>query len=313
MRRMVMLSILWALMTLGPSAFSSGADGQATLPGTDRLTITIDDPSQEAVVNTSEKADVVFHGNVTVDGIRGERIIVTLTPQVNQGWPCSIDPSTMTIRDNAPNPIVMKVTVPENSLAAHAGILTVEGVARGGGLTTTANATAIITIRPYYRVMIETEGGAKNEVSVGTAAEFNLRIWNYGNAVDNITLEIVDLKGLRDKGWEIRFNVTVIEKVDVSDKGLVKLTAIPPRDLAPYKNEPTIITVKAESRGASSQGGAMSQSVNVTVHQKGFNATGVTVVIMVIAAIISGLVFVLRKRRMRRARLSTKDAGGPTG
>jgi hypothetical protein len=292
-------------------ALSFRADGQATFPGPDRLTITIDNPSQEAIVNASTKDEVAFFGNVTVDAVRGERIVVSLSPSVSTGWASSISPATMDVRDSNPNPFVVKVTVLESSLASEIGTLTIEGDARGGGLTTSANATAIITVRPYYRVMIEADGGAKKEVSPGGTAEFNLFIWNYGNAFDNLTLNIVNLKELRDMGWEARFNVTIIENVNVSDKGLVKLTVVPPHDLAPYKDESTTITIRVESQQASTQGSAVSQSLNVIVHQKGSNGTGLTTAIIISAAIVSAIAMVLRKRRMRRARLIQKHAGGP--
>jgi len=279
------------------------------LPGPDRLSLELDYSTAEAVVSPSEKGTAVFTGNVTVDAIRGERIVVGLTSWVSAGWQSSCIPSSLVINDNDPHPFVVNVTVPENERAAVIGNLTIEGQSRGGGIVTTANVTATITVKPYYRVMIDKEGSALREVPPGGKAEFTLKVWNVGNAIDSYSLELTNNKELRDKGWDISINVTLTPKLDVGRFQLFMLTAKAPSDLAPYKNEPTGIDIKASS---TETGGTVSQSIQVRVVQKGVNATNTTAIVMIIAVVMTALVLLVIWRRRRRARLHVfrKDDGG---
>jgi len=309
MRQAMYLSILLVLASMGPAAIPPVAVGHGASPGLDRMTITIDDPSKEAVVGGDTKAEMVFYGNVTVDAITGERIVVTLVPNVNQGWPSSVDPATMTIWNKNPVAFTAKVEVPEYSLACNIGNLTVNGTARGGGLVTYANATARITVRPFYRMMAEAEGGLSRKISPGGTAEFNLKVWNYGNAVDTMTISIANQNALEAKGWETRFNVTRLENVNAAEAGLVLLTVVPPKDNTPYKDEVMTITIKVESQGAIAQGNSTGYSRDVKVHVKGSSAANITWIVVVAIVVAAALVVVIRKIRRRRASPGN-DTGG---
>jgi len=311
MSRTNAMSILLMLLTVGPVAVTPFATGHGTLPGPDRMTITIDEPSKEVNGSESEKTDVLFYGNVTVNAIPGERVAVTLVAEVNMGWPCSIDPHDITVRDNIPVPFTVNVSVHENWLAGHPGILNVSGTSRGGGITTYANALAIITIRPYYRTILEAEGSASRTVSPGNTAEFIIRVWSYGNSVDNKTIGIANQNELRSRGWETRVNVTRLENLRPTDYGRVALTVIPPKDIAPYKDEVMTITLRVESEGASSQGNSTYSSYDVKVHVKGASPINITWIAVLVVVVVLALAVFLRKRRMRRAPLARNGTGGP--
>lgn len=309
MRCVSVIVFLLMLLGLGPITSMGPTGAPASLPGPDRLSITLDYDTAEADVGSSEKGTAVFTGNVTVDAIRGERIAVDLISSVSAGWVSATTPHEMVINDNDPHPFVVEVTVPENQPSDVVGNLTIEGRAKGGGIVTTANVTATVTVKPYYRVMIDKEGSALKEVPPGGKAEFILQVWNVGNAMDSYSLEVINNKELRDKGWDISINVTLTPKLDIGRVQLVMLTAKAPSDLAPYKNEPTGIDFKASS---TESGGTVSQSIQVRVVQKGVNATNTTAIVMIIAVIITTLALLVLWRRRRRARLSAarNDDGG---
>jgi len=117
----------------------------ATGPIVPALIVTISPSSKEVTSPPNLTVTVNFDGAVTVDKLPFVRVVVSLTPTVDAGWPATCDPSTIVVTDGQPHDFICNVTVPENSQNG-TGDLTIEAVGHGGGFTVTASASAVITV-----------------------------------------------------------------------------------------------------------------------------------------------------------------------
>ena len=283
------------LLMLGIMIVAVPYQASAAVNPTPALTLSLAPNIQDAMVTESLKGSLSFDGKVKVDKLPVERIVVSLQPSVDQGWPCSCSPSTIVITDTAEHSFAVSVVVPENSLSANSGLLKVDASGRGGGFTVTAYSQAIINVKPYYRVMIESDTPYR-EISPGSQAFFSFKVWNYGNAVDTFELEIVNLKNLVDDHWTVTLSTTQVPRIPVAEYRVVKITAQSPRDWTIWKSKPSMLTVKALSVNARDAQLVISQQYQMYAYEKGFYIPGFDPMFLIIAMGI-GAVFVARIKR----------------
>jgi len=287
----VFLMLAGVLLTVVPYNASAAVNPQPA------LTLGLTPPQQEAQVSESMKGTLTFDGKVKVDKLPVERIVVSLTPSVDQGWPCSVSPSTIVITDTQDHTFGVTVVVPENSLSANSGVIKVDATGRGGGFTVTGTSQAIITVRPYYRVMIESDTPYR-EISPGSQAFFSIKIWNYGNAVDTFELEIVNLKDLVNDKWTVTLSTTQVPRIPVAEYRVVKITAQSPRDWTIWKSKPSIVTIKATSVNARDSSLVVNQQFPMYAYEKGFYIPGFDPTFLILAMGVCA-VFVARLKRRR--------------
>jgi len=285
----VLLMLLGVMLTVVPYQASAAINPQPA------MTLSLSPNIQDVIVTESLKGTLSFDGKVKVDKLPVERIVVTLTPSVDQGWPCSCSPSTIVITDTADHTFGVSVVVPENWLSANSGTLKIDASGRGGGFVVTANSQAIINVKPFYRVMIESDTPYR-EISPGSQAFFSFKVWNYGNAVDTFELEIVNLKDLVNDHWTVTLSTTQVPRIPVAEYRVVKITAQSPRDWTIWKSKPSIVTVRAISVNARDASLVVNQAFPMYAYEKGFYIPGFDPMFLVLAMGICA-VFVARIKR----------------
>lgn len=259
------------------------------------LTISLDPSSQEAKVSESAQGAVQFTGSVKVDKLPVERISVVLTSSVDAGWPSQCSPSMMVITDVSAHSFSVTTIVPQATPSNIIGNLKVDAKGQGGGFVCTGAAQVIITVKPYYRVMMESDMPYR-EISPGTQAFYSFKIWNVGNAIDSYEMEIVNLKDLVNKKWTCTLSATQVAKINPNEYKTVRLTAQSPRDWTIWKSEPTMINVKSSSLNAKEEQAVITQSFQLYAYEKGFYIPGFDPIFL-IAAMAMGAVILKKRRR----------------
>jgi len=174
--------------------------------------------------------------------------------------------------------------------------VTIDATGRGGGFTVTGNTKVIITVNPYYRVMIESDTPYR-EISPGSQAFFSFKIWNVGNAVDSFELEIVNLKDLVNDHWTVTLSTTQVAKVPLGEYRTVRITAQSPRDWTIWKSKPSVVTVKATSLNAKETQSIITQNYPMYAYEKGFYIPGFDPMFLLVALGMGAILIARKKRR----------------
>ena len=121
----------------------------ATQPIVLQLTLTLKPTEMNVTSQPRGNLSLYFIGTATVNKLPVERVDVDLTTYVDIGWSASCDPYTLLFDSPGANQslsFLCYFVVPDNQPNISA-VLTVNGAARGGGLTTNSTVTAEISVR----------------------------------------------------------------------------------------------------------------------------------------------------------------------
>jgi hypothetical protein len=286
----VLFMMLGVMLVLTPDRASAAVNPKPA------LTVVLTPPPGMATVTESQKATLTLSGTIQVEKLPVERIVVTLTPSVDQGWPCSCSPSTIVVTDTQEHQYSVTTVVPERWLSVTSGTLKVDAMGVGGGFQVTGTSQAIISVSPYYRVMIESDTPFR-EISPGSQALFSFKVWNFGNAVDTFELEIVNLKELVNDHWTVTLSTTQLPGVPVLEYRMVRITAQSPRDWTPWKNKPSLLTVRANSVNARDASLVVTQQYSMVAYERGFYVPGFDPMLLVMAMGICAVFITRMKRR----------------
>ena len=237
------------LMLLGVFLATAPLESEAAVNPVPALQISLDTAQLEAKVSESAQGTAPFTGSVKLDKLPVERVTVDLTATTDTGWAAAITPSTMIFTSTQPQPFSVTVIVPQATPATTVGSLKIDGRAVGGGLQDTSTTTGQIVVAPYFRLQIESDSPYR-ELAPGTQTFYSFKVWNQGNAIDSFELEVVNLKDIVAKGWTVTLSTTQIAKVSPGEYRVVKITAQSPRTATVWKNEPTMINIRATSLNA---------------------------------------------------------------
>ena len=293
--------------------------GQA-MPAPNPLSISLDQSSQEATVTESQGCDVRFTGNVTMQLLPGQKATVTVEADVDAGWESLIEPAIMNFTGSGRQNFTAVVAVPYNWPASTAGILRITAGTTVAGILFTAQAEGNVTVRPYFRPMMESNTGY-GDIRPGGQAGFKLNVWNYGNAQDTFDLKVSDRPRPNRDGWEIRLNSTVLDNIPAGEYREVRINVNPPQDWdwTLHIDETFIFNIQATSRGATGQGApGATQSFPLYVSESGFNMPVLAILMVAIAAVVSFMAFAVlvilkRLKRRRRNKMLSKKVGGHAG
>jgi hypothetical protein len=277
-RRSLFTGVAVFTMLLAGVLIAVPQPGSAAINPVPVLTLKLD-PSQQASQPTeSNIGSVTFTGTATIDKFPVERLVATLSPSCDQGWVSTMSPTTMVFTSTTPQTFTVSVVIPQDTPNNIQGKLTIDGKA----------------VDPYYRVIVETDAPYR-EIAPGSQVYFSFRILNMGNAVDSFSLEVANLRDLVAKKWTVTLSSATIAKVNPKEYKTVKVVAQSPRDWAIWKNEPTVINLKATSQNAEGSSLIVTQTFPVYAYERGFSVPGFDPIFL-IAAFAIGLV-VLRKTR----------------
>jgi len=239
---------------------------EASINSAPVMTITLDPPSQEVVVSDNAPGTVSYVGAIQVDKLPVEWLVATVHPIVDAGWFIQCSPSPFVMTDVLPHRFSITVEVPPGTQSGVIGTLSVQGFIHGGGFDVGASAKATITVRPYYKVKIETPG-PYTEISPGGQAQFKLNVRNTGNSVDSYEIEIANLKELVSQGWTVTLS-GLVAKVPSGEYKSYPIYPQSPTNRLLWKGEPVTIIVKASSLNAMEEKSVVSDTFRFVVYQK---------------------------------------------
>lgn len=254
------------------------------------LTVSLEPSSQTAVVSESAQGSVQFTGTIRIDKLPVERIVVTLTASVDTGWAAQCTPSSMVFTSTQPQSFSATVVVPPACDSTIIGTLKVDAIATGGGFRVPATAQAIVTVKPYFRLMLESDNPYR-EIWPGSQTMFTFKLWNMGNAIDSYDIEITNLKDLADRGWTVTLSSTSVSKIPQNQYKNVKISAQSPRFWTLYKSEPTVIMIKAKSQNAEAENLVVQQSFALYVYEKGWYIPGFDPMLLIIGLVVAIVIY----------------------
>lgn len=168
-------------------------EGPDAPPGIDygpipTLSLQLSPSTLQAEVSQSELGSVTFDGTATVDMSMLMRGTVTLTAVVNTGWPAILSRQTIVFQGPGSEEFQATVVVPPATSALLAGNLIVTGSLKCPGLAPSIGAaSAVVTVAPYYSVIIRSSEPTVR-ISKGETASFTLEVSNSGNAPTYLSL-----------------------------------------------------------------------------------------------------------------------------
>jgi uncharacterized membrane protein len=260
----------------------------------------------EASVTPTESGSVQFDGKVDVNlGDWGEAII-SFRAYVDQGWAALVAPDTMAFTSDGEQNFNVTVIVPAASPANPSGQLKVEGSLRAGAEVTVATAQAIVIVKPYYRVSVESNE-QQTDLALGEYAMLTVKVWNNGNSPDSFNLTLENLDGLRRAGWDVGLDRTMLARVQYNAYSTMRIKIGAPPDWSIYEDKTAVIRLVVSSINAADRGDNVAATYTLSVRVRGFNMPAVEASLAVTAAIIAAVGAVVFKRRGRPKPKTVKD------
>jgi hypothetical protein len=269
------------------------------------LELSLEEKELGAEVSETMHGEVHFNGTVRLAGNDAFQLAVELEPSLDTGWFCSCSPRIIVTSDDDTHWFEVVVVVPEETPAEPSGVLTVNAQALGGGFQLNASARALVDVMPYYRVMIESDVPYK-EITPGSLVSFSIKVWNYGNAVDTLELDIVNLRDLVNDHWTITLSTIQLAKIPVEEYRVVNVTAQSPREETFWKERPSLITIRIISvRAREDQGLTVTWSYSLVAYERGsyppnYNCGTVGLTVAILAALVIAVAWRWRSRRKKR-------------
>ena len=261
------------------------------------LSISLSPQVQQATVSEVSMGQAEFNGTVTVDKQANQNVTVQLTATTDNRWQVSLSPSRMVLTNSSSQNFSVIVRVPQATPAA-AGRLRIEARANGEGYDLHAGANATVTVRPYIRVMIDSDR-PYIELAPGDTARFTFRVENSGNAIESFNISIANLQDLKNSGWTVSLSTANVTGLAPGEQAIINVTAKAPLDWVLWKSEPSVIELKATSQDNPN----ITQTFPSYAYVKGFNMLYLAMLslsVLVIVLVIVVVAFIVW-RRWRRA------------
>lgn len=309
----VLIIIMMAGMLAGPHLVTPpiAEEADASANPIPIVTILLNPSQMQAKVTDSQIGAVAFSGTAIVDKIPGiERLVLTLRAVVNTGWPVVISPMTIPYVNPGTQPFQVVVIVPPSTSSQLIGTVTVTGSAKVVGMAPIiANANGVVTVAQYFKLRLETESPLR-EVSPGDITYNLVNVYNDGNSMDTIQVEIENVKDLVNAGWTVLLGST-----DVSIKSEeyvpVKVTVQTSQEWRLWAKEILPITLKATSMEAKARNELYVKTYPVFVYMKGYHIPGFDPFLAIIALVIVVVMFQGAQERadsrLERGRVKEKN------
>jgi len=196
----VMLSSFIILLSPGP------AEGI----GEPVVTLEFDEgeEQQTAEIAPGTNAVVVFPGTVSAyltAGSQVQDIVIELYGSVEQGWPVTMDPVSITMEEGGNESFTATVVVPADACCDMPAILEVGATVRpdpGAVMYNMAPINGTILITRYYGFSLESDDPLKDAYTGGDV-EFHLTVNNDGNGMDTFFANILNEKELENIGMVV--------------------------------------------------------------------------------------------------------------
>ena len=309
----VLIIIMMAGMLAGPHLvtpqIAEETDASANPIPIVSLTLT---PSQmQAKITDSQIGAVSFNGVAVVDKIPGiERLVLSLHAVVNTGWPVVISPMTMPFVNPGSRQFQVTVVVPPSTSSQIIGTVLVTGSAKATGLAPViSTVNGVVTVAQFFKLRLETESPLR-EVAPGDITYNLVNVFNDGNSMDTVQVEIENIKDLVKEGWTVLLGSTDVS-VKSDEYVPVKVTVQTSQDWRLWAKEIYPIILKATSMEAKERNELYIKSYPVFVYMRGYNIPGFDPFMAVIALVIALVMFQGTQERadsrLERVRVKEKN------
>jgi hypothetical protein len=187
---------------------------------------------QTAEVAPGKKSVVVFPGTVTVylaAGSQVQDVEIQLIGTIEQGWPVTINPETLSMEHGDNESFTATVIVPADACCDIPSILEVSATAKtfpGALIYRTAPINGTINITQYYGVSLESNESLM-DANTGDHCRYHLKVNNDGNGRDVFEVNIVNRNDLERTGLIISLGQDQVEIDGMSSETVVLSISIP--------------------------------------------------------------------------------------
>jgi hypothetical protein len=264
------------------------------------LTISTMNPqSREVVVTPSSIGSASFSATVTVSKPPAVgTVMVTLDGSTSTGWPTVVSPQSIPF--TTPNSIQFTITVvvPQATPTSSIGKVIVSGLATYPGGSVAGTSSATVTVVQYFRIQPQAQLSFVT-ISPGGQAVMALDLYNRGNGLDSIVIDITNIKDLSKKNWMVAATAYEVSNIPQDEYGTIKISVKSPKPMygIDYKRaEITYIQLTVKSGNAEIAQQVVTKSYMFAVVVDGWGIPGFDVTFLIIAfgMVAAGLAY--RKR-----------------
>jgi hypothetical protein len=241
--------------------------------------------SREVVVTPSSIGSASFSATVTVSKPPAVgTVMVTLDGSTSTGWPTVVSPQSIPF--TAPNSVQITITVvvPQATPTSSIGKVIVSGLATYPGGSVSGTSSATVTIVQYFRIQPQAQMSFVT-VPPGGQAVMSLDLYNRGNGLDSIVIEISNIKELSKKNWMVSATAYEVSNIPQDEYGTIKISikSDKPMVLAYKRAEITYINLVVKSGNAEIAQQVVTKSYMFAVVVDGWGIPGFDVTFLIIA------------------------------
>ncbi len=253
-------------------------------------------------------------GTISIDKLPGERLAVSVIGTVDTGWQVQCSPSVLLFTTNKITDFTATVVVPAGTPASMVGVLRVEAQAQGVGFFLRAEGQALVSVRPYFRVFLDSPMPYK-EITPGARTFFILDVQNWGNSIDTFDIYVSNAEELADRGWLISFSVSSASRIGPMGSKQIRMVVQSPMVSTFWKAEATLINVQVTSQNADDGSTSAEQVIMFVVYERGFyfNELGYSLLALFIVTIALLIYGATRWRRRRKRARTAPEPSEPRG
>jgi hypothetical protein len=252
------------------------------------IALTMTPGERIAEITASSPKAVQFLGNFTVDKLNFERASVTLLATVTTGWATTVSPASITITNQRTQSFTVTVVVPAGTLATDIGQLTVTGRVVAGGLQSQAQAQAIVTPAPYFRI-IASSTTPFMETAYSTQVIVAYKIWNEGNVRDQVRVSIRNQEDLSGANWFTSMSRQSFTVEPTLSADIQLTVGLPKTWQIVSDNKVTVIELQVTSGGAAEVGSQFTDSLPIFIRTVGFSVPGFDATFAILGAAAAAL------------------------
>jgi hypothetical protein len=291
------LMLSTVLMACAPTALGQGVHLKPTLQIS-----SLNPQSREVTVTPSSIGSATFSASVSVSKPPAVgTVMVTLDASCSTGWPTVVSPASIPFTSGGSVQISVTVVVPQATPTSSIGKVLVNGLGTYPGTNTNpATAAATVTITQYFRIQPQS---LQSFVTIGPGGQavLSLDLYNRGNGLDTIDIEISNLKDLSKKNWMVTASAYEVSNVVQDEYQTIKLQvkSEKPTILSYKRSEITYIQLNVKSSNAGIMGLTEIKTYMFAVVVDGWGVPGfdVTFLIMAFGMVASALAYRKKKKK----------------
>jgi len=260
------------------------------------LTISTMNPqSREVMVTPSSIGSASFSATVTVSKPPAVgTVMVTLDGSTSTGWPTVVSPQSIPFTAPGNVQITITVVVPQATPTSSIGKTIVSGLATYPGGSAPGTSSATVTVVQYFRIQPQAQMSFVT-LPPGGQAVMSLDLYNRGNGLDSIVIEIQNIKELSKKNWMVSATAYEVSNIPQDEYGTIKISvkADKPTVIAYKRAEITYINLIVKSGNAEIAQQVVTKSYMFAVVVDGWGIPGfdVTFLIIAFALVAAGLAY----------------------